>query len=703
MKRKNIEGIIVNMIWLFSALFVFLIVFENRLSIPEWFLPMGRMHPMILHFPITLVILIGVVVIFEKKLPDFTHGIRLLVLITALVALLTSVMGLILSREDPISSELMNLHKWSAIILTFLLIILTGLNQRSTLFRAVVYLCIPVVTAAGHFGAGLTHGKNFLVEPWFEKPDISEQSPIFEAFISPILRKKCTSCHNPDKMKGRLDLTTFDKLADGGKSGSVLIGDTPDSSLLLYRIQLPFTHEDHMPPDGRVQLNENEVQLLKAWIHSNADPLISLSQLPPEDSLFITTTLIRNEWIKINKEKKYPFDYADYDLVHELNNPFRSVALLSPDAPALEASFFVRSAFKSESLEKLLNVRDQLISLDLSYMPVNDEDMITISKFHNLERLVLNFTDINGPGLEKLSSCTSLTSLSLSGTSIDESHLVYFDSDSKLDIYLWETQVKDKQKLLRDTGNINYHFGYNVNDEDPIILTPPILVSDLILPKTEGIVLEHMLPGVEIRYTRDGSAPDSLSSVFTSAIDFEEDLQIRAIAFKNGWLKSEEIKSRVYKEGKIADSLALLTDIDEKYQASGLNSLTNLVRGDISDFASEWLAFRNNPINIWMDVGSQEIHRIVLTYGSNIGAYIMPPQRIEIWGSEDNQTFILLSKFKVIQPADYGSNVEDRINIEIGSAKRYYKLIAFPVNKLPDWHSGKGEKGWLFVDELFLF
>ena len=81
----------------------------------------------------------------------------------------------------------------------------------------------------------------------------------------------------------------------------------------------------------------------------------------------------------------------------------------------------------------------------------------------------------------------------------------------------------------------------------------------------------------------------------------------------------------------------------------------------------------------------------------------MPPQRIEIWGSEDDQTFTLLSKFKVVQPAGYGSDAEDRINIEIGSAKRYYKLIAFPVNKLPDWHTGKGEKGWLFVDELFLF
>ena len=33
----------------------------------------------------------------------------------------------------------------------------------------------------------------------------------------------------------------------------------------------------------------------------------------------------------------------------------------------------------------------------------------------------------------------------------------------------------------------------------------------------------------------------------------------------------------------------------------------------------------------------------------------------------------------------------------------YYKLIAKPVNKLPAWHSAKGKKGWVFVDEVFFY
>ncbi|MNY68403.1 hypothetical protein D3C86_2061590 [compost metagenome] len=30
------------------------------------------------------------------------------------------------------------------------------------------------------------------------------------------------------------------------------------------------------------------------------------------------------------------------------------------------------------------------------------------------------------------------------------------------------------------------------------------------------------------------------------------------------------------------------------------------------------------------------------------------------------------------------------------------KLVAKPLSKLPAWHPGKGEKAWVFVDEVFV-
>jgi hypothetical protein len=32
----------------------------------------------------------------------------------------------------------------------------------------------------------------------------------------------------------------------------------------------------------------------------------------------------------------------------------------------------------------------------------------------------------------------------------------------------------------------------------------------------------------------------------------------------------------------------------------------------------------------------------------------------------------------------------------------YIKIIGNPVAKLPSWHQGKGEKAWIFVDEVLV-
>ena len=35
------------------------------------------------------------------------------------------------------------------------------------------------------------------------------------------------------------------------------------------------------------------------------------------------------------------------------------------------------------------------------------------------------------------------------------------------------------------------------------------------------------------------------------------------------------------------------------------------------------------------------------------------------------------------------------------STYKYYKIVAKNVLKLPAWHPGKGEKAWIFIDEIF--
>ena len=57
-----------NITFALNCLLLFLLLFENRLSIPVWLQVAGRMHPLILHFPVVLVILYALItLIFAFK------------------------------------------------------------------------------------------------------------------------------------------------------------------------------------------------------------------------------------------------------------------------------------------------------------------------------------------------------------------------------------------------------------------------------------------------------------------------------------------------------------------------------------------------------------------------------------------------------------------------------------------------------------
>ncbi|MEO7487448.1 MAG: hypothetical protein ABIU77_10120, partial [Ferruginibacter sp.] len=51
------KTILYNTSFAFNCLLVFLLIFEKGLVVPPWVQAVGRMHPLLLHFPIVLFLL----------------------------------------------------------------------------------------------------------------------------------------------------------------------------------------------------------------------------------------------------------------------------------------------------------------------------------------------------------------------------------------------------------------------------------------------------------------------------------------------------------------------------------------------------------------------------------------------------------------------------------------------------------------------
>jgi WD40 repeat protein len=89
----------------------------------------------------------------------------------------------------------------------------------------------------------------------------------FDEHVLPILRDKCLACHNPDKKKGGLILTTYANLMSGGGSGEVVKPGDPDNSRFFQLVA--HQARPYMPPRSPVLPKEN-LDTIRRWIEGGA-------------------------------------------------------------------------------------------------------------------------------------------------------------------------------------------------------------------------------------------------------------------------------------------------------------------------------------------------------------------------------------------------------------------------------------------------
>ncbi len=699
------------------ALLAFLLIFQDKVAIPVWLQPVGRMHPMLLHLPIGLLILVGVLWIFRKEFEgaNFNKLFGFVLSFTALTAALSALMGFFLSREEGYTADLLNWHKYTGVSLSFLAYGLVLLYQQSiarkTIFNALMAVSAIVLVITGHFGASLTHGEGYLF-PTKNGDDapltITDDTPIFEAAVKPILKAKCFQCHNEHKTKGELLMTSLTGLLKGGKNGPIWVAGDALNSHIIQRANLPLDDKKHMPPKGKVQLTPQEIGILTAWIQGGADVKKPLKALAANDPLKGLLQAFLNKPAS-QTTPSYTFEAASESTLEKLNNPFRVIFPIAYGSPALQADFFVRQAYKPEQLGELSEIKQQLVALNLSNMPIKDEDLSTISQLESLEKLNLNNSDITGKTLTKLEALSNLKSLSLSGTKVTKETIQSLGKLPNLqEVFVWNTPIleKDLTELKNQYPKIRFELGYVPKESEKIKLNPPMLVNEnFVLTDQTPVTFRHPLNGVTIRYTLDGSIPDSTSStVYQKPILLNNYTVVKARAVKNNWLASDVVEYTFFKGTYRPHLVELLNEPNPQYTGEGGQTLINQKKGEASDFKNKaWLGYREKPFEALFSFAQPvPLKTVTLSIGKNIGGFIFPPTSVEIWGGNSKENLKLLQKIAPEQPTE---NQPTRIEVIKGVLKEsnysVIKIIARPVTKLPAWHAGKGQPGWVFIDEVF--
>jgi hypothetical protein len=92
---------------------------------------------------------------------------------------------------------------------------------------------------------------------------LAQEKVTFQDHVLPLVEANCAKCHNADKKKGDLDLTSYAGALAGGASGKVIVPGDAEASKLIKVIT--HVEEPTMPPN-RGKMADKEVAVFKKWI-----------------------------------------------------------------------------------------------------------------------------------------------------------------------------------------------------------------------------------------------------------------------------------------------------------------------------------------------------------------------------------------------------------------------------------------------------
>jgi hypothetical protein len=113
-KLRNIGS---TMVFCLLAGLTFLLIFDHKVEIPIWLQPVGRLHPLLLHFPIAFVVVLALLDILKSHIEQASYQLvrEFMLLLMAVSGTVAVLMGYFLYQEG-YESEVMTWHKWTGVI-----------------------------------------------------------------------------------------------------------------------------------------------------------------------------------------------------------------------------------------------------------------------------------------------------------------------------------------------------------------------------------------------------------------------------------------------------------------------------------------------------------------------------------------------------------------------------------------------------------
>lgn len=501
-------------------------------------------------------------------------------------------------------------------------------------------------------------------------------------------------------------LTSPKELLAGGDSGSLLDSlEQEGASLLMHRVHLPLTEEEHMPPKGKVQLTSEEIMLLEWWLENNHCFDCLVKDLPQEPKMTAVLESLEED-TSIHAQLAKEVDEVPQDFIMLLAQNNISAQLVSEEIPLLHVNFLQRKDVSADDFELLEDYKENIVGMNLGYTNLNDTLVEQLKPFKNLTNLQLQHTRISNEGIGLFKKFKYLESINLFGTSLDDTGLEKLASLPELKkLFVWQTQMTPTGLLAfqKEHGSVQIQGQIADSVFAASSLTPPTIIAEQeVFKDSLEISLELFFDGAKLHYVLEDSSSDTLPKLYTEPFYLKESATLRTFATLEGWEPSSERKEDFLKSNVEVSKISLSKPPHPKYTAQGPETLLDFKRGTTNFADGNWLGYQSEHMNatVQFDEGTS-VSSVSIGCLSMPSNWIFYPTNITVWGSKDGNAY---SKLETLRLPDQDPTTERErsiytIDFDPVSLKKMRVLVESPLVN-PAWHQVPGGKSFIFVDEL---
>jgi Chitobiase/beta-hexosaminidase C-terminal domain len=237
------------------------------------------------------------------------------------------------------------------------------------------------------------------------------------------------------------------------------------------------------------------------------------------------------------------------------------------------------------------------------------------------------------------------------------------------------------------------------------LATPLLKYQSMFFTDTTSFTINFNQPGATVHYTLNGAEPKETDRVYTAPVKIKKRTVVKAKAFSNNFSASETVMATFIKDGKKISRINF-SKPNEAYTSTNTEILNDNIGGNMNLKSGTWLGYNNDTVEINIELSKkQNIHAVLVNILQDEGSWIFLPAQLQVnYYDEKLKNFVPIAT--TIFVSDTASPKQCKA-AEIPFAKKIntdkLQLLLQPLKKIPDWHAGKGNHAWLFIDETKVY